>query len=440
MTKHQSKQYSSYKESGIDLIQKVPESWSVQRVKDVVNKIGNGVTPRGGSEVYQEAGIPFLRSQNVHDEGLELSNVSFISLAIHDEMKNSQLKAGDILFNITGASIGRTCLVPEGLGEANISQHVVFLRIQKQYNKEYISLFLKSRFVKSYIRFEQNGASKEAFTLNKISTIPLVFPKYEEQKAIANYLDEKTANIDEKIALLEGKAEKYSELKQSLINEIITRGLDKTAPMKDSGVAWIGQIPSHWEVKRAKDLFKRMTRNASEADGIITAFRDGQVTLRENRRTSGFTNAIFEHGYQGIRAGDLVIHAMDGFAGAIGVSDSNGKSSPVYQAYIPVDSKKVHNPYYGLLVREMALSGFVSSLGKGIRERSSEFRHKEFAPLKLPVPPIEEQKTIADYLKSKTNHIEKIVETINLEVEKLRELRKTLINDVVTGKIKVTLE
>jgi type I restriction enzyme S subunit len=180
-----------------------------------------------------------------------------------------------------------------------------------------------------------------------------------------------------------------------------------------------------------------MSRSASETEGIVTAFRDGQVTLRENRRTSGFTNAIFEHGYQGIRAGDLVIHAMDGFAGAIGVSDSDGKSSPVYQAYTPVDSKRVHNPYYGLLVREMALSGFVSSLGKGIRERSSEFRHKEFAPLELPVPPFEEQKAIADYLKTKTAHIEKIIETINLEVEKLYELRKTLINDMVTGKIKV---
>lgn len=207
--------------------------------------------------------------------------------------------------------------------------------------------------------------------------------------------------------------------------------------MNDSGVEWIGEIPSHWEVKRAKDLFRKMSRNALETDGIVTAFRDGQVTLRENRRTSGFTNAIYEHGYQGIRVGDLVIHAMDGFAGAIGVSDSNGKSSPVYQAYTPVDAKRVHNPYYGLLVREMALLGFVSSLGKGIRERSSEFRHKEFMPLKLPVPPFEEQKAIAEYLESKTAQIDKIVEVIYLEVEALKELRKTLINDVVTGKIKV---
>lgn len=190
------KKYESYKESGVELIQEIPAHWSIRRVKDVVHKIGNGVTPRGGSEVYQEEGIPFLRSQNIHDEGLELSNVSFIPPAIHAEMKNSQLRAGDILFNITGASIGRTCLVPLELGEANISQHVVFLRIKKSLNAEYISLFLKSDFVKNHTRFEQNGASKEAFTLNQISTIPLVFPEPNEQQATTLRLNKLTAKLN----------------------------------------------------------------------------------------------------------------------------------------------------------------------------------------------------------------------------------------------------
>ena len=85
----------------------------------------------------------------------------------------------------------------------------------------------------------------------------------------------------------------------------------------------------------------------------------------------------------------------------------------------------------------MALSGFISSLGKGIRERSTEFRHKEFIPLKFSVPPLKEQKAIADYLDAKTAHIDLIIETINTQIDKLKELRKTLINDVVTGKIKV---
>ena len=104
---------------------------------------------------------------------------------------------------------------------------------------------------------------------------------------------------------------------------------------KDSGIEWLGEVPEHWEVEKGKWLFLKMDRQVRPEDGVVTAFRDGQVTLRTNRRTDGFTNAIKEHGYQGIRKGDLVIYAMDAFAGAIGVSESDGKSTPVYSACVP---------------------------------------------------------------------------------------------------------
>ena len=98
---------------------------------------------------------------------------------------------------------------------------------------------------------------------------------------------------------------------------------------KDSGVEWIGDVPASWSVERGKWLFVKKDRPVRPEEEIVTCFRDGQVTLRNNRRTEGFTNALKEHGYQGLRKGDLVIHAMDAFAGAIGVSDSDGKSTPV---------------------------------------------------------------------------------------------------------------
>src|ERR1700685_3166374 len=100
--------------------------------------------------------------------------------------------------------------------------------------------------------------------------------------------------------------------------------------MKDSGVSWLGPVPSHWIIERAKWLFERMDRPTRDSDEVITCFRDGVVTLRKNRRMRGFTESIKEIGYQGIRRGDLVIHAMDAFAGAVGVSDSDGKGTPVY--------------------------------------------------------------------------------------------------------------
>ena len=130
------------------------------------------------------------------------------------------------------------------------------------------------------------------------------------------------------------------EHKQILIQNAVTRGLNPDVPLKDSGVEWIGQVPEHWDVQRSKFIFKKIERKVNEEDQIVTCFRDGQVTLRANRRTEGFTNALKEHGYQGIRKGDLVIHAMDAFAGAIGISDSDGKATPVYSVCLPHDKQK----------------------------------------------------------------------------------------------------
>ena len=210
------------KDSGVEWIGEVPEHWTTLRVKDTVIKIGNGVTPKGGSEVYTDVGIPFIRSQNVYDDGLHIGDVSFISDEIHRDMKGSQLKEGDILINITGASIGRTCVVPIELGIANINQHVAFLRTKCWFNTTYISLFLKSPFIKKYIQFEQNGASKEAFNLTQIANIPIVVPNVEEQTAIATYLDTKTTHIDRIIETINAQIEKLKELRKTLINDVVT--------------------------------------------------------------------------------------------------------------------------------------------------------------------------------------------------------------------------
>jgi type I restriction enzyme S subunit len=129
--------------------------------------------------------------------------------------------------------------------------------------------------------------------------------------------------------------------------------------------------------------------------------------LRENRRVEGFTNAIAEHGYQGVRAGDLVIHSMDGFAGAIGISDSHGKASPVVHCYQP--SEDVDPRFYAYLLRDAARSGFITSLAKGIRERSTAFDSETFRSLMLPVPDFRVQRAIADFLDTETARIDALI-------------------------------
>src|SRR5690606_6986358 len=178
-------------------------------------------------------------------------------------------------------------------------------------------------------------------------------------------------------------------------------------------------------------LFELQKRGVREQDQIVTCFRDGTVTLRANKRTEGFTNALKEIGYQGIRKGDLVIHAMDAFAGAIGVSDSDGKSSPVYSACVP-RSPSVSAHYYARLLRYMALAGFVSSLAKGIRERSTDFRWSDAAEIFLPVPPAEEQAQIARFLDHETARIDALIEEQQRLIELLKEKRQAVISHAVT--------
>lgn len=201
---------------------------------------------------------------------------------------------------------------------------------------------------------------------------------------------------------------------------------------KPSGTQWVESIPSHWKTERAKWLFNKMERPVRAEDDVVTAFRNGQVTLRTNRRTEGFTNAIQEHGYQGIRKGDLVIHAMDAFAGAIGVSDSDGKSTPVYAACVPSGERPINSYYYAYLLRYMAHSGFIESLSKGIRERSTDFRFSEFRELLLPVLDIDEQDKIVAFLDQKTLEIDAAIDKKERLIELLNEQKQRLIDQAVT--------
>lgn len=201
---------------------------------------------------------------------------------------------------------------------------------------------------------------------------------------------------------------------------------------KDSGIAWIGEIPEHWEVKKGKNLFKKEERPVRDNDEIITCFRDGEVTLRSNRRTDGFTNAMKEVGYQGVRRGDLVIHNMDAFAGAIGVSDSDGKSTPVYSVCTPKDEADANVYYYAYLLRSYALGGVIQSLAKGIRERSTDFRYKEFGDLFYQHPTIQEQQSIAAYLDQKCGEIDELITLQEEMITKLQSYKQSVITEAVT--------
>lgn len=188
---------------------------------------------------------------------------------------------------------------------------------------------------------------------------------------------------------------------------------------KSCNIPWIKQIPEHWGAQRGKNLYRKEQRAVRDTDEVVTCFRDGRVTLRKNRRTTGFTEALNEIGYQGIRKGDLVIHVMDAFAGAIGVSDSDGKGTPVYNVCTPKGDS--NNYYYAYALREMARAGFIQSLYRGIRERSSDFRFDVFARQYLPVPPRDEQDQIVRYLDWQVSKINRLIAAKRKELKLLEQ-------------------
>lgn len=207
-------------------------------------------------------------------------------------------------------------------------------------------------------------------------------------------------------------------------------GLKSYPAYKESCAPWLGLIPEHWGMERAKWLFRKMVRPVRETDEVVTCFRDGVVTLRKNRRIRGFTESIKEIGYQGIRRGDLVIHAMDAFAGAIGISDSDGKGTPVYSVCEP---RSGLNPYYyAHLVREMARSQWVLALTKGIRERSTDFRFDAFATQRVCIPPLDEQTSIVRFLDHADRLIRRYVRAKRTLIALLNEQKQALIHQAVT--------
>ena len=213
------------------------------------------------------------------------------------------------------------------------------------------------------------------------------------------------------------------------------QGLKPYPAYKDSGVPWLGEVPGHWGMRRGKWLFKKMSRPIRASDDVVTCFRDGVVTLRKKRRVRGFTESLKEIGYQGIRRGDLVIHAMDAFAGAVGVSDSDGKGSPVYSVCEPRPGAE--SAYYARLTREMARSQWIQALTKGIRERSTDFRFEAFGSQVLPLPPFPDQSAIVRFLGHVDGKIQRAIRAKQTLIKLLEEQKQVLIHRAVTGQIDV---
>lgn len=415
------------KDSGVEWIGEIPEDWEVVRLKNI-SKIITGNTPSMSNEEYysNSKGIPWIKPDNL----LEFKGVSATKLRLTD----------------SGKTLGR--LVPKNTmlicAIGNIGKFG-YTNTRSAFNQQINAILFNSKVISKYglyylsVQKEQqkyygNGNVVQILNTSNQGIIYFTLPDINEQKSIANFLDNKTLEIDNIISKTKEVIKEYKKYKQSLITETVTKGLDKGLEMKDSGIEWIGEIPEHWDIGRGKNILKLLNRNVLDSDEVITCFRDGEVTLRKNRREDGFTISTKEIGYQGIEKGDLIVHGMDGFAGAIGISDSRGKGSPVLNVLDTKADSKIYLKYY---LRMLAYGGVFLALSTGIRERSTDLRWSKLAELNFILPPLKEQEQIASYLDKKCNEIDKIISTKEKLITEMEAYKKSLIYETVTGKREV---
>ena len=213
--------------SGIDATGSIPQHWHIFRLKAMTSKIGSGKTPLGGSSVYSSSGTVFLRSQNIWDDGIRLNDVVYISDQIHHEMNATSVKPKDILLNITGASIGRSALVPVGFPAANVSQHVCIIRLRNKGVADYVALAMLSRLTKAQMAIDQIGAARDGLNFESIGQLPIPFPPtYDERRKIVDRVSNRVANINRQINLIDQLDDLLQQQRKAIIHEAVTGKID----------------------------------------------------------------------------------------------------------------------------------------------------------------------------------------------------------------------
>ncbi len=214
------------KDSGIEWLGEIPVHWEITKVKSITKKIGSGVTPKGGAEIYELSGIPLLRSQNIYFDGFHLENVAYITNEIHDSMKNSQVQSGDVLLNITGGSIGRCYYVTNEFSEANVNQHVCIVRPNEKIITEFLYYILSSSIGQQQIDLCQTGGNREALNFEQLKNFFLCLPKVDEQIYLVQQLKTSLNTINLTIEKFRNEIELIKEYKTALISEVVTGKVD----------------------------------------------------------------------------------------------------------------------------------------------------------------------------------------------------------------------
>ena len=436
------KSYPLYKDSAIAWLGDVPEHWEVSRIKQKGTVRGRVGWKALKADEYVNEGYIFLSTPNIKEKDIDFENVNYITYERYIESPEIIIQQGDILLTKDGSTLGTTNIVSSLPREATVNSSIAVVRFNKDVFKKYIYYQILSEFIQNKISLKKSGMGVPHLFQRDINNFFILIPPLSEQKSIAAYLDTKTAHCDRKIDLLTQKATQYGKLKHSLINETVIRGLDKSVPMKDSGVEWIGDVPEHWQLKRLKDIGTSIIGITYAPEDALGDKTSGLLVLRSSNIQNGrlsLSDTVYVNKKvnprQIVKKGDILICSRNGSRALIGKNiciDERTKGQ-TFGAFMTVYRSK----YFRFISKFFNSNVFESQSGLFGSSTINQLTVNTLNNFLLILPPLSEQKAIADYLDKKTAQIDQIIKTINTQIEKLKELRKTLINDVVTGKIKV---
>lgn len=433
------------KDSGIEWIGAIPEEWKISKLK-FETKCNQNVLSENTSGSYE---IQYIDIGSVtYEKGIShLQNFVFESAP---SRARRIVKEGDTIISTVRTYLKAIAYIDERYDGTICSTGFAVLQPQKNYYRKFLFYSLSAPWFVAMIERESVGISYPAITSSKLINESVILPNYNEQVIIANYLDNRCIIIDQTIKKQKQVIEKLKEYKQSVINEVVTKGLESNVPMKDSGIEWIGKIPEHWSLKPFKYVLNERNEknNPIQSDERLSLSIDKGVTLYAEKTTNLDRYKDDVSQYKLAHIGDFVLNSMNMIVGSVGISNYFGCVSPAYYTYYDNDLNHVTAKFCDYLFRSKTIKKVLFSLGKGIMaidrgdDKINTCRLKvsrdDLRSLKLPLPDTIEQETIIRFLDKKCSEIDASIAVKETVVEKLELYKQSLIYECVTGKREVT--
>jgi len=420
--------YERYKDSGIEWIGEIPEHWEVGKLKTLLTPVSKKNRPELPLlSVVREKGV-ILR--DVEDQE---SNHNFIP----DDLSNYKVvEKGQFVMNKMKAWQG-SYGVSEYTGIVSPAYYVFKLSsVQPKFF--HIAIRSKSTYVPFFMR-ASDGVRIGQWDLSKDRMKEILFyiPPKDEQEKIVFFIKDKTAQIDKAITLKEQLIERLKERRQILINDAVTKGLDKTVKMKDSGIEWIGEIPEHWEVRKLRTLLTPVSKKNRPELPLLSVVREKGVILRDIEDQESNHNFIPDDlsNYKVVEKGQFVMNKMKAWQGSYGVCEYTGIVSPAYYVF---KLNKVQPEFFHIAIRSKSTYvPFFMRASDGVRIGQWDLSKDRMKEIPFYIPPKDEQEEIVSFIKDKTAQIDTAIELKQKQIEKLKEYRASLIDSVVTGKVRI---